>query len=203
MNPLFSTYTDAELWQAFKANEEEAYACIYHRYASELYNYGRHLVKNRQLVEDCIHDLFVYLYEHRHTLGSTDSIKFYLFRSLRRKISESVDAQMKYADELDALGYDFEVVYSPETKLIEELSAQVLQSQILDAINQLPKRQREALYLLYYNGLSYQEVAAIMSLKVRTLYNQVHTALQTLKKVLEKASFTGPILVLFSFLFSR
>jgi RNA polymerase sigma factor (sigma-70 family) len=107
----FASYTDTELWQAFKQSEEGAYQYIYHQYAPPLYNYGRHLIKNRQLVEDCLHDLFVYLYEHRQTLGPTDSIKFYLFRSLRRKITDALNAETRYKDELsEEVEYDFEVV---------------------------------------------------------------------------------------------
>lgn len=187
MKQDYANYTEAALWHAFKKGNDEAYAFIYRTYAPQLYNYGRHLSKDQPLVEDCLHDLFVHLYQHRSTLGETDSIKFYLFRSLRRRIAESAQQQGKFTDSTEEDGYRYTgVTPSPESLLIEDQSGQFQQQYLQEAMEQLPKRQRESLYLLYYNNLSYQEVAAIMSLEVRTVYNQVHNALNALKKHLSK-----------------
>ncbi len=184
MSKDFSQYNDAEIWQAFKGGDEEAFKCIYDRYAFQLHSYGRHVAKDRELVEDCIHDLFVYLHEHRSTLGETDSIKYYLFRSLRRRIYETAKQQNKAdseaADDLQKQNLGF--TPSPETELIEGQSVQLRDFYLSEAIGQLPKRQREALHLLYYEGLTYKEVASVMSLEVRTVYNQVHSAIELLKK---------------------
>jgi RNA polymerase sigma-70 factor (ECF subfamily) len=183
MSKDFSGYTDAELWQAFVSGEEDAFGYVYHQYAPLLYHYGRHILKNRQLVEDCIHDLFVYLDQHRTTLGATSSIKYYLFRALRRRITETVALQDRFSGTPGpSEGYDFGIVSSPEAQLIACQSAQFRHEELIKALNQLPRRQREVLYLLYFNELSYQEIASIMSLEVRTVYNQVHNALQTMKK---------------------
>ncbi|GEO03729.1 DNA-directed RNA polymerase sigma-70 factor [Adhaeribacter aerolatus] len=183
MAKLIITISDAEIWAAFREGEEQAYEYIYKKFAPVLLNYGQHLIQDRQLVEDCMHDLFVQLYEHKATLGNTDSIKFYLFRSLRRKIAEAVAHQKKFGKDLDLeQGKGFEVVSSPENQMIDEISVLLRDNTLQDAINQLPKRQREALYLLYFNQLSYKEISAIMTLEVRTVYNQVHNALENLKK---------------------
>jgi RNA polymerase sigma factor (sigma-70 family) len=183
MGKIITIISDAEIWTAFKKGEEQAYEYIYKKYAPILLNYGQHLVKDRQLVEDCLHDLFVQLYEHRATLGDTDSIKFYLICSLRRKIAEAVAHQKKYGNEVNLdQGEGFEIMSSPETQLINDTSVLLRDGSLQVAINQLPKRQREALYLLYFNQLSYPEIAAIMSLEIRTVYNQVHNALENLKK---------------------
>ena len=188
MSKDFSGYTDTALWQAFLDGDEDAFERIYNQYAPLLYNYGRHMLKNRQLVEDCIHDLFVYLHQHRSTLGTTTSIKYYLFRSLRRRIAENIATYGIYSEEPDtAEGYNFEIISSPESQLIEYQSALFQHDELIKAMNLLPKRQREVLYLLYFNEMSYKEVASIMSLEMRTVYNQVHNALQTLKSHLNKS----------------
>ena len=188
MSKNFSGYADTALWQAFINGDEDAFEYIYNQYAPLLYNYGRHILKNRQLVEDCIHDLFVYLHQHRSALGPTTSIKYYLFRSLRRRIAENMATFGIYSEEPDtAEGYNFEIISSPESQLIEYQSALFQHDELIRAMNLLPKRQREVLYLLYFNEMSYKEVASIMSLEMRTVYNQVHNALQTLKKHLNKS----------------
>ena len=74
----------------------------------------------------------------------------------------------------------------PHFEFIETESHQQQQKHLLKAIHQLPKRQREIVYLFYYNNLSYKEIASVMSLEVKTVYNQIYTALETLKKHLSK-----------------
>jgi RNA polymerase sigma factor (sigma-70 family) len=188
MSKDFSGYTDTALWQAFISGDDDAFENIYSQHAPLLYNYGRHMLKNRQLVEDCIHDLFVYIHHHRASLGTTNSIKYYLFRALRRRIAENIATYDIYSDEADTVeGYNFEIISSPESQLIEHQSTLFQHEELTKAMNLLPRRQREVLYLLYFNELSYKEVASIMSLETRTVYNQVHNALQTLKKHLNKS----------------
>jgi RNA polymerase sigma factor (sigma-70 family) len=183
MEKNFADYTDAQIWQAFRDGNEEAFAYIYTSNAPLLYNYGRHMVNDPHLIEDCLHDLFVHIHTNRKTLGPTDAIKFYLFRSLRRRVTESVRRQLNYSKEVSPeQDYNFEVVLSPEQQIISDQSNFLQDSQLTEALNLLPKRQREALYLLYYNGLSYKEIAVIMDAEVRTVYNQVHNALNNLKK---------------------
>jgi RNA polymerase sigma-70 factor (ECF subfamily) len=187
MNNLhYSHYTDAELWQAYKEGNDDAYGYIYHKYAPGLYNYGRHIVKDRQLVEDCLHDLFVHLHQHRATLGATDSIKYYLFRSLRRRIAEANRAQTRFVDTLDNTTAPASAIPSSEFQYLESETDQLQQNHLMKALQQLPARQKESIYLIYFDGLSYKEVASIMSVEVRTVYNQVHNALETLKKLFKK-----------------
>lgn len=186
----FSKYTDAQLWQAYQEGNCRAYEFMYNKYTPSLYSYGWHIVRDRQLIEDCLHDLFIHLYDHRERLGHTDSIKYYLFRSLRRRITDSLARQGKYSDQTTTLAeYNFLVVASPETLFIADQSRQVQHENLYQAINALPKRQREVLYLLYFNELSYREVAGVMSLEVKTVYNQVRTAIEGLKKYLTPSQF--------------
>lgn len=86
LSSVYTYSTDAALWDDFLAGNRKAYACMYERYAKLLYNYGYKIAQNRQLTEDCLQDLFLTILETRDRLSRTDSIKFYLMRSLRRDI---------------------------------------------------------------------------------------------------------------------
>ena len=185
----FSFRSDLEIWCAFKAGDDQAFEYIYHLHSLELFSYGCHIVKDRQLVEDCLHDLFVYLFQHRTTLGDTNAIKYYLFKSLRRRIIEALEKQRKTFIQNDELVRDDVEAFSypQEVKMIEEESNAHRSKYLIAAVNTLPKRQQEAIYLLYFNDLNYPEIAEIMSLNVRTVYNQVHTGVQTLRKQLKRS----------------
>jgi RNA polymerase sigma factor (sigma-70 family) len=185
----FSSYNDTEIWALFRAGSDKAYEYIYHRHSTELFSYGLHIVNNRQLVEDCMHDLFVYLFQHRASLGETNAIRYYLFKSLRRKILEALESGKKECYRHDDFVYaNPETSSSPEEKIIEAETSATRHKHLMEAVADLPSRQREAIFLLYFSNLGYPETAEIMGLNIRTVYNQVHTAIQTLRKQLSRSS---------------
>jgi RNA polymerase sigma factor (sigma-70 family) len=185
----FSSYSDAEIWNLFRGGSDQAYEYIYHRHSAELFSYGLYIVKDRPLVEDCMHDLFVYLFQHRTSLGETNAIKYYLFKSLRRRILEAVESRNKLHDRGNELTQTIsETASSPEEKMIDAETSASRNKHLMEAITALPLRQREAIFLLYFSNLSYTETAEIMGLNIRTVYNQVHTAIQTLRKQLSHST---------------
>lgn len=68
---------------------------------------------------------------------------------------------------------DFQFIIEQE----ESKRILILKNAILD----LPKRQRELIKLRYYHGLSYDEIAEKTQLTKRSIYNQIHTAIKSLK----------------------
>ena len=86
---------DIELWNEFREGSHEAFQRLYQLYARDLLSYGNKVTGNTQLIEDSIHDLFIELWQSRNNLSQTDSIKFYLFRSLRNKINNSQQKDSK------------------------------------------------------------------------------------------------------------
>jgi RNA polymerase sigma factor (sigma-70 family) len=186
---------DTQLWQAFKLGDSTAFDLVYQRHVRGLYNYGYNLCHQASLTEDAIQDLFVYLYDHRTTLGPTDNIQFYLFRSLRRRLAK---AQAR-KEILEADGYQFDqaqfVCADISSQLIEDEVTQQQQRALRMQINELPKRQREAIFLLYMEGFSYTEVADTMDLEVKSVYNLVNKAVQFLRQHLQNKGFTLAVLL--------
>lgn len=181
----FEGLTDGQIWDLFREGDVQAYEHMYARHFKMLYNYGRNLTKKEELVEDCIQELFFHLLTHKETLSPVSSIKYYLFRSLRRRIFQSVQREEKTrSQESWPDDYDFEVILSVEQRMELDTAAQERLQALAAGLNALPRRQREALFLIYYENLSYPEVADIMGLKIKTVYNLVHNAMVSLKKML-------------------
>lgn len=182
--------TEQDLWNAFRAGDEAAYAALYHRFASLLHGYGYHLARDREVVADCVHDLFVYLHQHRRGLGPTDSIQFYLFRALRRRLAAhwEVASRFLHADHRNVGEADFEVVLPYENHMVQEEIRHQQQERLTRLVNQLPKRQKEALFLLYYSELTHAQIAELMSVKVETVYTLLSRALTLLRQHLKDLS---------------
>ena len=172
--------TDTQIWDDFLHGNKAAYSFMYEKYAPVLYNYGYKIAQNQQITEDCLQDLFLTILETRQRLGRTDSIKFYLMRALRRDIVRKLTNEHRFNSEVDNLDFTIEFYYEPTW-----LDAQISQEQstlLLRELNSLPARQKEALFLKYFDNLSYEEIAGVMGIEQTSVYKIVYKAIASLQK---------------------
>lgn len=180
---LINKLPDCELWGKFKKGDQEAFSLIFHKYYSYLYNYGNKITSDKDLIKDNIQELFIVLWESRERLGDTQSIKFYLLKSFRRHLIRSFTADTKNKDKYNLPEeYQFEFVFCHEKSLILEQSFREQQLHLLEALNGLSPRQKEVIYLKFYNNLSYQEISETTSLNYQSVRNYIHQAIQVLRK---------------------
>ncbi|GAB3953467.1 sigma-70 family RNA polymerase sigma factor [Spirosoma harenae] len=172
---------EAILWKTFKEGSEAAFEAIYTRYFKILYNYASKFTPDKNLVQDCIHDLFIELWEKRENLSDTTSIKYYLFKAMRYTLLDQLKAK-PWLVENDPISGGFDFVPPYETHLIAEQLSDEQTERILKALNTLTQRQKEAIFLKFYNNLSYDEIASIMSMNIDSSYNLISKALSVLRK---------------------
>ncbi len=168
------------IWDRFTKGDDQSLVYIYREYANVLYRYGRQFTTRQEFLKDCIQELFYDLIDKRKGLSQTQSIKGYLFVSLKRKIIRDLKKEEKLI--LDEDGFNFSLVtdavsISPG---LDERDLSVIQRKL----NNLPKNQREVILLHFYEGLSYSEIAEIMNIKVRSARVLTYRALDSLQKEL-------------------
>ncbi len=195
----------AALWDDFRGGSQEAFSQLYELFAADLYRYGYNLVRNKQLVEDCLHELYLHLHTKRSQLGPTDNIRFYLYRSLRRRLTDALTKLNKF-DSDDYAFDNAEFLIQPyESDLIEQQTLERRKQIVVAELNKLPKRQKEILYLVYMKGLTYQQAADVMEITMKSVYNTINVALTTLRSyiketMLREGLFVGILLLaLFSY----
>lgn len=150
-----------------------------------LYNYGMKLANDEELVRDSIQELFQKLWERRASLEAVEVIKPYLFKVLRNRISDNLKmAGRRSARQQTYHEEEFEVVYSPEDFLVAEQFSSDQNARLLAVLNQLPRRQREVLYLKYFDELSYEKISEVMGLTAQSVRNLVYRAISALKELL-------------------
>jgi len=179
---------DGALWQRFRNGNDLAFSMLYSKYVQRLYNYGMNSCYERELVMDCLQELFGKLWETRFKLGEVKAVNFYLFKSFRRLLNGKLIKRRKYRFvriPKDEVG--FEMSQSIEDSwILEEASTQQI-AELKKAISSLTKRQREVVFLKFYNDLSYSQVAAILEMNIDSVYNLISKAIDVLRKVLKKA----------------
>lgn len=173
---------DADLWSRFKAGDRPSFALIYRDHVRALFSFGKQLVDDDDLLSDSIQELFIYIWEKRGSLGHTDNIRYYLFKALRRRLIEAVARERRSAQTHEAIGALHEAEDSIEQILIRHQADTELKGLLRQALQQLTKRQREAIFLRFFGKMSFQEVADIMSLTLKSTYNLISKALEELRK---------------------
>ncbi|MEN7550109.1 sigma-70 family RNA polymerase sigma factor [Rapidithrix thailandica] len=173
---------DTDLWAAFQSGSRKAFIVIYEKYIRVLYEYGSKLSPNHELVEDCIQELYIDLWLKKDQLGSTHNIKAYLFTSLKRRLTRQLSRISQQKQKIEEnYGVEFALEVSQETKMLEELQEKHWKNRLNEALQGLTPRQREFIFLKYYQKLSYDEVARVMDLKKKGVYKLADRAIKALK----------------------
>ena len=173
---------DAALWKALKSGDENALVVIFDRFTGPMFNYGYKIAGDRELVKDCIQELLIEIWQNRSRLGDTNAIKYYLFKSLRRKLARLKASEKAFF--FESLPEEWEEGASPshEVLMISDQLALEKRSSALAMLRKLTKRQQEVLFLRYFDELSCDEIAAVMDLSRQSVYNLIHDALARLRK---------------------
>ena len=82
-----------------------------------------------------------------------------------------------------ALNFDFEIILSNEDLIIENEYTKEQSAKLQKALASLSRRQREVVYLRFYQNLSYSEIADLMSMQVESVYNLISKAIGALKNM--------------------
>lgn len=179
---------DLTLWKHFIDGDEEAYACIYTQYISSLYAYGVCFTNNKCLVEDCIHDLFVKIYQNRKNLKETDNIKLYLFVALKRQLFNAFRKEVEFVS-TDELAPVFSIEYTIEDRMIEREQDSSKNEKVLQMLKTLTPHQKEIIYYRFEEGLSYEEIGVLMDMKAQSAQNIVQRSLQKLRETFSAEDF--------------
>ncbi|GGM83559.1 RNA polymerase sigma-70 factor [Dyadobacter beijingensis] len=158
---------------------------LYKTHIEVLYRYGHKLTGDTQLVEDSIQDMFIELWNSRQRLSDTDSIKYYLFRVLRRKITQHpLNRNAAGAGaELSAFEHRF-FSHSTESELIDTENELGRTHALGHALTQLPPRQQEVVNLRYYHEFNHQQIAEIMNISLQSVHNTLQKSMKGLRELL-------------------
>lgn len=177
---------DLIVWNLLIKGDRKALEVLYQKYYALLLNYGLKCNPDKELIKDCIQDLFVNLYQNTHLSTTNITVRSYLLRALRNNLIYKLSTQ-KEENSLD----DSTFLIAANDDLFEQLFPkndhdQQLARQLLNAMSQLPPNQKTVLYLRYVKELSYKEIADIMDINVQSSMNLSSRALSKLRDLMKQ-----------------
>lgn len=148
-----------------------------------LYNYAVKICKDPDLIEDSIQDLFIDIWRYRKNLSDTDSVKYYLYFSLRTKIARHSSVTSRLISEGirwdDIKGL---VAGSCEQDLIESEELDERVTRLKKYLHNLSPRQYEAIVLRFYDEFSFDEIGKIMDMNPQSVRNLIQRGIIQLKQ---------------------
>ncbi len=186
---------DDLLWVSFLDGSRSAFQDIYSKYYQSLYSYGMRKLNHAELVRDCIQDLFVTLWTNRANLSRTANVKFYLLASLRNQLIKVSAADSKWQKVEISSTEHFQIQFNPESEYIRKENLSQKAKILIEALDKLTARQKEVLYLRYFEELSYEQIAELLNLSVKGVYKLNYRAIDAMKLLLNLNK--GELLVLF------
>ena len=149
-----------------------------------LFSYGKRLINDEDAVKDAIQDLFIDIWRTHKNLNQSQSVKFYLISSLRRKIHRSLQPDYLLRDDWENVNEQLLPVHPSVENDFTQIEEEYLNKEKVNAwLLQLPARQNEALVLRYFHNFEYSEIAQILDIKEQTARNLVQKAIILLRKM--------------------
>lgn len=153
-----------------------------------LFNYAATFTSDRELIKDTLQNLFVQLWEKRESLHIR-YLTIYLLRSIRNNLFQAFRENRLLSVTIEPDLHD----HSDETTIEKSLIFQETDSQtkvrLSEAVSTLPKRQKEAVFLKYYQGLDNEQIADLMQVNRQSVANLLHKAILNLRLSFEHIAY--------------
>ncbi len=173
------TISEAQIWNKLRQGDKASFDYLYYEYINVLFNYGRRFTSDHIILEECIQDFFSDLWIKRKRLSKVNQIKPYFLLSIKRRLLRQLtkDAKRRKIDDYQ----EFLIEFSPEEHLIHKHITTDRLNRLNTILKQLTAKQREVVYLKFYEGLSYADIAQIMNVETKAVYKLMARAMDGLK----------------------
>ena len=174
---------------ALKEGNLQAFNELFDRYGKRLYHFSYAYLKSTEDAEEIVQEVFLKIWNNRKQLLVQESIDSYLFTIARNGILNTI---RKSKSEQTYLNY-LKANPGKNVLLDEELNFHELEKAYQSAIEQLSPRRKEVYLLSKVNSFSNAEIAEKLNISVKTVENQMTTALAEIRKNLRSLGFSGII----------
>jgi RNA polymerase sigma factor (sigma-70 family) len=179
INPL---HTDQlpQWWMLALEGDTNAFHSIHRELFRGLYEYALKLLQDAQLAEDAVQELFVKVWVKRAAIGPLQKVKPYFFTALRRQVLNHLRNRRSRELRIGSLPRP-DIEFSPEEIVVRDEEYVTLQGKIAAVLNELPKRQKEVIYLHYFEEMDYTQIAEVMGIHYQSVLNLTQKALRKLR----------------------
>lgn len=173
--------SDESLMQDVQQGGREAFAILVQRHSALFFSAAYRMCSNQDEAEDIVQDSFLKLWKNPHGWDDSRGVKFKTW-FYRVVTNQAIDYMRRKRPTQGGEALDFVA----DDRLDQQKQVEVGQEQMIleSAIGQLPERQRVALNLCFYEGLSNKDAAEVMGVGVKALESLLMRAKSGLREAL-------------------
>ncbi len=174
---------DAVYWSRLKNGDSQALGFLYDKYVDKLFVAAMHTTENRELAKDSVQEVFIEIWNYRHSISDIQYSQSYLTKVLRSILFK------KLKKENPAHHYQLlETLVSPEQTieniLISRDNDNEKKTSLKLALTKLSSRQKQVLQLHFDEGLSYEQIAEKLSINYQSVNNLAFRSILRLRNLM-------------------
>ena len=176
---------DKKLYNDYLNGEKEAFEILYNKYKNKIEYFIYNIVKEYQKAEDIAQETFIYVIQHQ--MRENSSFKYYIYLVARSKALNYINVEKRRNEITEKyLTNDNEQI---EKDVLDIITAEESKKELLESIELLDERYKNAIYLVNIEGLSYEETSKILGETLQNTKNLIHRGKKQLRKILLKKGF--------------
>ena len=182
--------TDDALVNLYLQGNNQAFDELLNRHKDRLYSYIYFIVRSRDVADDIFQETFVkaivtlqqgrYNSDGKFSAWLTRIAHNLVIDQFRQERNENV-----ISNDESEIDFFNNAAYSEGTIEARMVNTQVLKD-VRRLVNSLPDNQREAIYMRYYQSLSFKDIAAITGVSINTALGRVRYAVMNLRRMAEE-----------------
>jgi RNA polymerase sigma-70 factor, ECF subfamily len=183
--------TDSELMQRVHVNDSKALEALYNRYSPILYTLIKKIVKDEDIAQDVLSDVFVIIWRKIDLFDfNSNNVYTWIISITRNKAIDTI-RRARNLSEMEPYSDEYENNYiipklSNTIDPVDLDTAMNIKEEVESALDKLTDAQKFVIYLAYYEGLTQQEIAERLKIPVSTVRSKIKIALVNLKNNLVK-----------------
>ena len=183
--------SDRDIIQRIRNGDATAFKVLFDQYQSPIFNLCCRIVGNRNEAEDLCQDVFFKIYKSLNTFKYRSKLSTWIYR-ITVNLALNHLRNRKKTSRIPLEGFDHAQSGEVGDLLLEgstrqpdtALEKKELESMIRRALDCLPEKQRIALVLQKYEGLSCKEIAAVMDCTLSSVQSRLFRGKENLYRIL-------------------
>ncbi|MEW6702045.1 MAG: RNA polymerase sigma-70 factor [Bacteroidota bacterium] len=175
--------SDKELLDRIKKNDSGALRILFERYFEALCFFSFQILKTSELSEESVLDVFTNIWLKRKTIDIKTNFRTYIYKAVKNQSINYLRQEKRYSQKMESTNLHLIVSDQSADQFILQ---QNLENEINSLLKELPERRGLIFRMNRIDGLSYKEIAEVLSISVNTVQNQMIKAIKYIAEQLPR-----------------
>lgn len=186
--------TDSQLIDSLKGDDQTGFVSIYHRFYKQLFFFILKYIKEADVAEDIVADVFVKVWDRRMDFPTMENLRAFVYISAKNASLNTIRAKRSKGVHESLSGYE-DLLVDDRDAFSNLIHAELVHA-IFTEVQKLPEKQREVFNLTFLEDKTVEEIAEELTMSPAAVYTNRSRAINTIRHLLRAKN----TLALFAFL---